>query len=185
MLVKRSGVYWGFQNDSVFSPNPPVTLNSTANEVFKSQAHSYKALSLDEDPKEVYTSLYQAVSQNVSRATVKQQAWVRRTEEQLGEKKRGIQSPAGLGRANICICDVALRLWMLVVSLEARDMETTGVWVHPLKTHVTMLVLAPPEQSSAATGNVFVWSYSTELGNVLICVVWQGWSRHKGVFRPA
>jgi hypothetical protein len=57
MLMKRSGVYWGFQNDSVLSPNPPVTLNSTANEVFKSHANSYKALSLEEVPKEVYTSL--------------------------------------------------------------------------------------------------------------------------------
>lgn len=53
MLMKRSGVYWGFQNDSVLSPNPPVTLN----EVFKSHANSYKALPLDEGPKEVHTSL--------------------------------------------------------------------------------------------------------------------------------
>lgn len=64
-------------------------------------------------------------------------------------------------------------------------METIGVWVQPLKTHMTMLVLVPPERSSTATSNVLVCSYSTELGNVLPCVAWQGWSRHKGVFRPA
>lgn len=109
MLMKRFGVYWEFQNDSVFSPNPPVTLNSTANEVFKSHAKSCKALSLDEAPREVYTSLYQAISQNVSWATVKQQAWVRRTEEQLG-RGRSPQNLAGPGRANICICELGVLL---------------------------------------------------------------------------
>lgn len=110
MLMKRSGVYRGFQNDSVFSPDPLVTLNSTTNEVFKSHANHYKALFLDEAPKEVYTSLYQAISQNVSWATVEQQAWVRRTEEQLGGGKRGILSLAGLGRANICIYELGVLL---------------------------------------------------------------------------